>query len=96
MPQLIENIEKKLVKKLAPERLEVIDESHLHAGHAGAREGGESHFRLEIVSEKFDGKSRIECHRMVHKALEAEMRDIHALSISTIPSGQQTAGKSGA
>jgi len=82
-------IEQKLNAALKPERLEVIDESHKHAGHAGARPGGESHFRVEITSAAFTGKSRVERQRMVYDALAEEMAsDIHALALSTRAPGE--------
>ena len=61
------------------------DESHLHAGHAGARPGGESHFRLLVVSERFAGKGQVERQRMVY-ALLSDMMDgeIHALAMQTL------------
>lgn len=66
---------------LSPERIEVIDDSHLHAGHAGARSGG-GHYRLSIVSAAFDGKNTITRHRLIYDALCDMMRqDIHALAI---------------
>jgi BolA protein len=72
----------KLSEHFAPLRLEVLDESDRHAGHAGARAGGESHFRVRIVSEKFRGTSRIERHRMVNAALAEELGGpVHALAI---------------
>ena len=72
----------KLTAAFAPQSLKITDESHLHAGHAGHRPGGESHFRVHIVSESFKGKSRVERHRMVNTLLAAELRDhIHALAI---------------
>lgn len=76
-------IERVLKEKLAPLYLEVIDESHLHAGHAGARGGG--HYRATIVSEAFEGKSRVERQRMVYDLLSEPMRSgaIHALSLTT-------------
>src|ERR1051326_8160629 len=75
-------ITRKLTEAFAPESLRVVDESHRHAGHAGHRPGGESHFRLYIVSEAFRGKSRLERHRMINAALEAELAGrIHALAI---------------
>ena len=58
-------IAEKLTKAFAPANLKVIDESHQHAGHAGHREGGETHFRVYIVAEAFRGKSRLERHRMI-------------------------------
>ena len=70
-----------LERQFAPTRLEVVDESHLHAGHAGAR-GGAGHFYVEIVSAKFSGKSPLERQRMVFAAVGALMqREIHALSM---------------
>lgn len=79
---IADNIRTKLENALSPESLSVIDESHLHAGHAGARPQGESHFRLEIVSRSFDGKSRIERQRMIYALLDEEFASgLHALSI---------------
>jgi BolA protein len=75
-------IAKKLQEGFAPEHLDVIDESHLHEGHAGHRPGGETHFRVNIVSDGFEGKSRIERHRMINAALAAELAGpIHALAL---------------
>src|SRR5512133_2697119 len=72
----------KLREACAPEGLEVTDESHLHEGHAGHRPGGETHFRVYIVSPAFEGKSRIERHRMVNATLAAELAgSVHALAI---------------
>lgn len=65
---------------LAPESLEVIDDSHLHAGHAGAREG--RHFTVRVVSERFNGLSRLARHRLVYDSVDSLMaRGIHALAI---------------
>jgi BolA protein len=73
-------IEAALRAALAPAELEVRDDSHLHAGHAGAREGG--HFAVRVVSERFAGKSRLARHRLVYDCLNALLaRGIHALSI---------------
>jgi BolA protein len=75
-------ISKKLQEAFAPDRLDVIDESHLHEGHAGHQPGGETHFRVNIVSAGFEGKSRIERHRMINAALAAELAGpIHALAL---------------
>ena len=75
-------IEKLLVDAFAPRDMLVKDQSHLHAGHAGAREG-KGHFDVTIVSEKFDGVNRIGRHRLVYDALGAFMEsDIHALRIN--------------
>ncbi len=75
-------IEAKLRAELDPTEIEVVDESHLHAGHAGARSGG-GHFRVSIVSERFAGLNRVQAQRLIYKILEAEMKsEIHALSIT--------------
>jgi BolA family transcriptional regulator, general stress-responsive regulator len=75
-------IAEKLTKAFAPERLDVIDESHLHAGHAGARSGGETHYRVYIVSQAFRGKSRVDRHRLVNATLSSELKGgVHALAI---------------
>jgi len=72
----------KLNAAFAPQSLEIVDESHLHVGHAGHREGGESHYRVYIVSKAFAGKSRLERHRMVNAALAEELRaQVHALAV---------------
>ncbi len=77
-----ERIRHKLHGDLAPLRLTVIDDSARHAGHAAARPEGETHFRVEIVSAAFRGRSRIERHRMVNSVLREELADrVHALSI---------------
>ena len=71
-----------LTERLQPAALDVIDESHLHVGHAGARPEGETHFRLDIVSAAFEGKSRVERHRIVNGVLEeAFKRGLHALAL---------------
>jgi len=76
-------IERKLREALAAEFVEVIDESHLHAGHVGARGGG-GHFRATIVSERFEGLSALAAQRLVYGVLQDEMRsEIHALSLKT-------------
>lgn len=73
---------------LEPERLEIEDQSHLHAGHAGARAGG-GHFAVLIVSQHFSGKSLLERHRMVYRALQNAMQaEIHALSIKAYAPGE--------
>lgn len=83
--KIAEKIENSLKAAFAPEILEVKDESHLHAGHAGAREGGESHFRLLIVSSRFEGLSRVARQRAVNDILRDELRErIHALAMRTL------------
>ncbi len=76
-------IEAKLTAALAPRSLAVIDESHHHAGHGHHHHPeGETHFRVEIVSDAFDGKSRIERHRMINALLSDELAGrVHALAI---------------
>ena len=82
-------IREKLTSALNPTRLEVVDESHRHAGHAGARPGGETHFHVEVVAAAFQGKSRIERQRLVYGALKEEMSEqIHALSLVTRAPGE--------
>jgi len=82
-------ITQKLTAALAPQSLKVDDESHLHEGHAGHREGGQTHFRVYIVSEAFKGKTRIERHRMINGILSAELAGgIHALAIHATAPGE--------
>jgi BolA family transcriptional regulator, general stress-responsive regulator len=82
-------IVEKLTKAFAPELLEVIDDSRRHAGHAGARPGGETHFSVHIVSQAFGGKSRIERHRMINATLANELQaGVHALAISAAAPGE--------
>ncbi len=77
-------IEDKLKQELEATHVEVVDESHRHAGHAGAASGG-GHFRALIVSPRFDGRSAVERQRLVYAALDAEMgSEIHALSMRTL------------
>ncbi len=78
-----------LRERLKPISLSVVDESHQHVGHGGWREGGETHFRLDIVSAAFQGKSRVERHRMVNDLLaEAFARGLHALAIKARAPGE--------
>ncbi|MEM8948447.1 MAG: BolA family protein [Pseudomonadota bacterium] len=78
-------IETKLTEALAPSRLDLTDESALHAGHAGARPEGESHFRLLVVSERFENCSRVERQRLIYQVLgDLMVTDIHALSIKAL------------
>ena len=79
-----EKIREVLERELEPTRLDIVDESHLHAGHAGAKAGG-GHFYAEIVSPKFVGKSTLERQRMVYAALGDLMKkEIHAFSMKCI------------
>jgi BolA protein len=79
-----ERIEAKLEAGLDPVSLEVEDESHLHAGHSGAREGGQTHYRISVASARFSGKGRVERHRMVYALLADEIaQGVHALALRT-------------
>ena len=83
-------IERILTEAFEPSRILVKDQSHLHAGHAGAKEG-KGHFDVTLVSAKFDGQTRINRHRMVYDALGSYMQsDIHALRINAISPTDQT------
>jgi len=78
-----ETIRNKLTAALSPSHLEVIDESHLHAGHVGARPEGETHFKVIVVSTVFEGDSRVAAQRRINKILADELAGpVHALSIS--------------
>ena len=79
----------KLRETFTPDGLEVKDESHLHHGHAGHRPGGETHFRVYIVSPAFEGKSRVERHRLINAALAAELAgSVPALAIRAQAPGE--------
>jgi len=81
-------IETRLREGLEADPVIVVDESHLHAGHAGAREGG-GHFRAVVVSRRFEGRSAVERQRLVYAALAEEMGgEIHALSMQTLTPAQ--------
>ena len=80
------------LEALAPLRVELLDESAKHAGHAGAAPGGNTHWKLTIVSAAFAGKPTVARHRMIYEALGALMQDpIHALSISARAPGETDA-----
>ncbi len=82
-----DTITAKLTSNFAPAFLDVIDESMLHHGHAGWREGGETHFRVRIATAHFDGLSRVAQHRAVMETLDDELKDrVHALAIEVLPS----------
>ena len=85
----LQQIEERLKAEFAPLHLQVKDQSHLHAGHAGARDGM-GHFEATIVADAFAGKSRIERHRLVYAALGSLMQtDIHALKINAYSPDEQ-------
>jgi BolA protein len=86
-------IEEALRAALTPESLSVVDESHMHAGHAGARPGGETHFRVRIVAAAFAGKGRVERHRMVNTVLRDELAgQVHALAVEAAAPGEAVPG----
>ncbi|WP_338721123.1 BolA family protein [Devosia sp. XK-2] len=83
---MTDTIHAKLSEKFSPLHLEVIDESASHHGHAGWREGGETHFRVRIATRNFDGLSRVAQHRAVMEALDDELKaSVHALAIEVLP-----------
>ena len=82
-------IREKLMQALQPTRLDVVNESHLHAGHRTSPGTGESHFRVLVVSQAFAGKSRIERHRLINDTLAAELKGkVHALAIKAYAPGE--------
>ncbi len=90
MGQIAHIIEKKLAEAFQPTRLEVVDDSARHAGHAGAQPGGESHFNVVIVASSFEGQSRIQRQRSIHTALSEELAGpVHALSIKAFAPGEK-------
>lgn len=89
-----ETIEQKLTEALAPQRLRVVDDSEKHKGHAGYREGGETHFRVEIVSAAFAGQNRVARQRRVYEILSEELADrVHALQLKTLTPEEESAVK---
>lgn len=81
---LAPHLEATLKQALSPTRVEVVDESHLHAGHAGARSGG-GHYRVLVVADAFAGKTPLARHRLVNALFAEELKhDIHALALTTM------------
>ena len=86
---MADRIRTKLTERFHPLLLEVIDESHRHHGHAGWREGGETHFRVRIATADFDGMSRVAQHRAVMSELDDELKErVHALNIEILSSNK--------
>lgn len=80
-----DTIRRKLAEAFVPTRLDIRDDSRLHAGHAAAHPDGETHFSVEIVSRAFAGKSRVERQRLVHAVLADELKQhVHALALRTL------------
>jgi len=89
MGAIFDAIQDKLTAAFQPTRLEIVDDSHRHAGHAGAREGGESHFNVTIESPAFAGTARVARQRMVYHALAEELAGpVHALSVKALAPGE--------
>ncbi|MGE0565988.1 MAG: BolA family protein [Pseudolabrys sp.] len=85
----VDVITKKLTDAFGPHSLDVQDESHLHKGHAGHRPGGQTHYRVYIVSDAFKGKSRLDRHRMINATLADELAGgVHALAIHATAPGE--------
>ena len=83
-------ITKKLSEAFTPQSLKVLDESHQHEGHAGHRPGGQTHYRVYIVSEAFKGKTRLERHRMINQVLSTELAgSVLALAIHATAPGEE-------
>ena len=84
-----ERLQDKLTKAFAPDQLEVIDESEQHRGHGGWREGGETHFRVRMVSSEFTGQGRVARQRAVNKCLAEELATtVHALAMELRAPGE--------
>lgn len=85
-------IETKLTDTFQPARLDVIDQSDQHAGHSGAREGGQTHFMVVMHAEAFEGVNRVKRQRMVYDVLKAELEErVHALSLTLRTPGEAQA-----
>jgi BolA family transcriptional regulator, general stress-responsive regulator len=80
-----DTIRRKLIERFAPARLDIVDESHRHAGHGGARPEGETHFAVTIVATAFVGQNRVTRQRLVYQTLADELATrVHALSLTTL------------
>ena len=89
MGAIFDTIQDKLQTAFAPTRLEIVDDSDRHSGHAGAREGGESHFNVTIESKAFAGANKVARQRMVYRALSQELAGpLHALSVKALAPGE--------
>ena len=89
MGAIFDAIQDKLQAAFEPTRLEIVDDSARHSGHAGAREGGESHFNVTIESQAFAGANKVARQRMVYRALSEELAGpLHALSVKALAPGE--------
>jgi BolA protein len=85
-------IDNKLRARFSPQRLDIHDDSERHRGHAGHREGGETHFKVEIVSAEFEGKNRVARQRLVYEVLKDEFASgLHALEVKALTPAETTA-----
>ena len=85
----VDLITKKLTEAFSPQSLNVVDESHQHEGHAGAQPGGQTHYRVYIVSELFKGMTRLQRHRLINQTLAGELKGgVHALAIHAAAPGE--------
>lgn len=85
----VDEIKRRLLQTLSPDQIDIIDESHLHIGHAGAAEGA-GHFRITVIADKFAGQSNVQRHRMVYAAVADLIPErIHALSIKALCRSEQ-------
>jgi BolA protein len=83
--QIAATMRAKLAAAIAPERIDVVDDSQRHHGHSGAQPGGGTHFTLTVVAKAFAGHSRVQRQRMVYDILSAELKGrVHALSVTTL------------
>ena len=81
---------RKLAERFAPSRLDIVDESYRHAGHSGARPGGETHFSVTLVSPVFSGMGRVARQRLVYETLADELAGgVHALSLTTLAPSEE-------
>ena len=82
---MAESIERNVRAGLQPQKFEIVDESHLHAGHVGARAGGESHFRIVVVAQAFEARTRVQRQQMVYALLKPQFdQGLHALAMTTL------------
>jgi BolA protein len=89
MPSIKQRITQKLHAEFDPAQIEVLDESHQHHGHSGWREGGETHFRVRLVTPRFTGISRVDRHRLINTLLAEELKDrVHALALELKAPGE--------
>ena len=89
MGAILETLQDKLQAAFQPTRLEIVDDSARHSGHAGAREGGESHFNVTIEAQAFEGQPKVARQRMVYRALAEELAGpVHALSVKALAPGE--------